>query len=671
MIINNKISRFILNSNFSTNAHLHELFSNEKNILYKYNFGTKKYDYFSDSIVELTGFTKDEINKNGFSSLIKKVVKNENAGDKIESGNEIVEEKILNYLIETKNKELKWVEDISFLNKTEEKKNNFSIGVLKEITHLNELISNLFNEIKSLDSIMDLAEIIFQIIDHDNKIIFVNKTGLELLGYSKEEMMGKGIAQFIPNDEEDVFNIKGNNTDFETSILTKSGEERIINWHCKEEKDEKENKLYTLCSGQDITQRIKQEKVRHIILEILEESNTEANLQEFYKFIHNSVKRLMPADNFYISIHNKETNTLTFPYFIDQLDSEAPPKEFGKGLTEYILVTGKSALINRKTDENLVKEGKVELIGSPSAIWLGVPLKILDKTIGALVVQNYENEETYTEKEKEILELISHPISRAIERKKVEEERDRMIEELKEINTSKDKLFSLISHDLRSPFNSLLGFSDILTNEYDSLTQEEIKEYLIVINEASKSLYAMTTNLLQFSRFQMGNFEFNPVNISIKKAIQKNLKMLRGNILKKQLNLLTDIDQDAVVLVDEDMLNSILQNLISNSIKFTKKKGEIRIFTKILPFFNQSQQIEISIEDTGVGISKSDLNKVFKEHMHSAPGTEREYGSGLGLLLVKEFVEKNKGHIKVKSKLNEGTSFIFSFPIAALPSNGF
>ena len=117
----------------------------------------------------------------------------------------------------------------------------------------------------------------------------------------------------------------------------------------------------------------------------------------------------------------------------------------------------------------------------------------------------------------------------------------------------------------------------------------------------------MTTNLLQFSRFQMGNFEFNPVNISIKKAIQKNLKMLKGNIIKKQLNLLTDIYYDAEILVDEDMLNSILQNLISNSIKFTKKRGEIRIFTKILPFFNESQQIEISIEDTGVGISKSDF----------------------------------------------------------------
>ena len=447
------------------------------------------------------------------------------------------------------------------------------------------------------------------------------------------------------------------------SVTTKTGEEKIISWHKREDRDDKGDIILALYSGLDITPRIKQQKVQRIILEILEESNTEANLQEFYNFIHSSIRKLMPADNFYISLYDKENNTLTFPYFIDQLDTEAPPKVFGNGLTEYVIKTGKPALINRKTDEKFVKEGKVELIGSPSAIWLGIPLKILDNTIGALVVQDYETESTYTEKEREILEVISYPISRAIERKKVEEERNLMIAELREINSSKDKLFSLISHDLRSPFNSLLGFADILTSEYDSLTQDEIKEYLKVINESARSLYGMTTNLLQFSRFRMGTFEFSPANLSMKKTILKSLRMLKGNIIKKQLNLLTDIDNDAFVFADEDMLNSVIQNLVSNAIKFTEKGGEIRIYTKIVPFFNKPQQIEVYIEDTGVGISKGDLKKVFKEHMRSVPGTEKEYGSGLGLLLVKEFIEKNNGHIKVNSKLNEGTSFIFSFPI--------
>ena len=651
----------ILKMPVNASEQLNHLLISKNSVLYKFNFYTMQYDYMSDSILKLTGFTKDEINERGFSSIVKKTVKDEKSNYKINFNEEVIEEHILNYLIESKNKQLKWIEDISFVSRTKENKINYSIGVLVEITELNELISNLYNEKNSLNSILNLAEIIFIITDKHHEINFINEKGLTFLGYSKKEILGKQISDLIHDSRK----IKENNRNIiETSIVSKSGEEKIISWYKKDGKGENGEILFTLYSGLDITLRKKQEKVQHIILEILEESNTEANLQEFYKFIHDSVKKLMPADNFYISLYNQETDTLTFPYFIDQIDSEAPPKKFGRGLTEYVLKTGKSALIDKKTDDKLVKEGKVEMVGTPSMVWLGIPLKIQDNNIGVLVVQDYEKESTYTDKEKEILEVISYSISRAIERKRVEEERDKMIDELREINSSKDKLFSLISHDLRSPFNSLLGFSEILTNEYDSLTQEEIKEYLKVINETSKSLYGMTSNLLQFSRFQMGTFEFNPVKISIKRAIQKSLKMLKGNVLKKQLNLLLDIDQDAEVLADEDMLNSILQNLISNSIKFTKRGGEIRIYTKIISFFNEPHQIEVYIEDTGVGISKNDLKKIFKEHVHSTPGTEKEYGTGLGLLLVKEFVEKNGGHIKAKSKLNEGTSFVFSFPIA-------
>jgi PAS domain S-box-containing protein len=663
-MIKNKISDLVLKNSINPSNQLHQLLISGKNAFYKFNFETMKYDYISDSIQELTGYTKEEINNIGFSSIVKKVVKDERSKHKINSEKESIEEYILAYLIESKNKKSKWIEDISFLNSSGTDKNNFSIGVLREITQLNELIFNLYNETNSLDSILDLAEVIFLVLDCNNKISFINKNGLSLLGYSNEEISGKHITDIIANNDNDILKLDNNRSNFETQLITKSGEEKIISWRKKEERDENGSIAYTLYSGLDITLGKKQEKVQHVLLEILEESNTEANPQEFYKFIHSSVKKLMPADNFYIALYNKETNILTFPYFIDMLDNYTEPKKFGKGLTEYVLESGKSALINRKLDDKLVKEGKVELVGTPSAIWLGVPLKILDNTIGVLVVQDYENENTYTENEKEILEVISYPISRAIERKKVEEERNEIIEELKQINSSKDKLFSLISHDLRSPFNSLLGFADILTNEYDSLTTDEIKEYLNVINESAKSLYAMTTNLLQFSRFQMGTFDFNPVRISLKKAIQRNLKMLKGNILKKQLNLITEIDEDAEILADEDMLNSILQNLISNGIKFTRKGGDIRISTKIIKFFNQPQQIEVTVQDTGIGINKNDLIKVFKEHMHSTPGTGKEYGSGLGLLLVKEFVEKNNGHIKVKSKLNEGTSFIFSFPVA-------
>ena len=339
--------------------------------------------------------------------------------------------------------------------------------------------------------------------------------------------------------------------------------------------------------------------------------------------------------------------------------------KFGRGLTEYILRSGKAELITRERDNELVREGETEVVGTQSAIWLGIPLKIRDHTMGALVVQDYENEETYTEKEKQILEVVAYPISRAIERKIVEQERKELILKLSKLNASKDKLFSLISHDLRSPFNSLLGFSEILTTEYDSLTHDEIKEYLNVIYEASKNLYGMTNNLLQYSRFQVGRFDFQPVQINLNSLIKKNLNLLKGNAIRKEISMSAKLNADVYVFADEDMLNSTVQNIISNSIKFTPRGGEVKISTEIIPFFSEVSHVKVTIEDNGIGISRSELDKILSEEIISTPGTEREYGTGLGLLIVKEFVEKNGGRIDVKSKLNHGTSFSFTLPVSA------
>jgi len=404
-----------------------------------------------------------------------------------------------------------------------------------------------------------------------------------------------------------------------------------------------------------------EENLYLIISQILSASNSEVNLDELFRFIHLSIKKLMPAHNFYIALHDSKNNIINFPYFIDEFDKEAPPKVFGKGLTEYVIKSGKSSLITPQIHYELEKKGEIELIGTPSKVWLGVPLTIQEKIVGLFVVQDYLNEDTYGVKEKEILEIISYPISRAIERKVVEQEREELIKKLQELNEFKDRLFSLISHDLRGPFNSLLGFSEILTAEYEGLTQEEIKEYLNAIYESSKNLYNMTNNLLQFSRFQMGRIEFNPVNLELGVVVSQALNMLKGNIIKKQLNIISSVPNNYVIYCDEDMLISVMQNLISNAIKFTNRGGDIFISAKRLDT-DEKKEIEVNISDTGVGMDEETLSSLFTNNIISKPGTEKEYGTGLGLILVKEFVERQGGKLKVKSTLKKGSTFTFTVP---------
>jgi PAS domain S-box-containing protein len=537
----------------------------------------------------------------------------------------------------------------------------------------NSLIGELNSRMDDYSSFLDMVDSIFVILDEHNTIRLINNKACSVLGYKKEELLGKSPVDFVSplikdKIESHVARILSGDIKpdeyIEIPFLTKTGLERYIKWKYAYLKDNFGKVVFVLVSGEDVTKKKRDEYIQLTISRILIASNSEADIDELFKFIHLSIKGLMPADNFYIALYEKENNLIRFPYFIDQHDKVAPTKRFGKGLTEYIIRTGKSLLLPEELHIELEKKGEVELLGSPSKIWLGVPLTIQENIIGVLVVQDYDNEKTYGIKEKEILELISYPTSRAIERKLQEREREDLIRELKKINDSKDSLFSLISHDLRSPFNSLLGFSEILSTEYDTLSRDEIKEYLSFIYDTSKNLYGMTTNLLQFSRFQMGRTDFSPEPLDIKYMIMHSLNILRGNSIKKQINVITSVPDNIKVFADEDMLKSILQNLLSNAIKFTRKSGDIYISVNQLTGIENNDMLQIVIRDTGVGITEDLMNNLFKDHVQSSPGTDREHGSGLGLLLVKEFVEKNNGTISVKSRLTEGSTFTFTLPLA-------
>lgn len=641
------------------------------NIFYKYDYSLKKYEFMSSAIKDLTGYSAQELNEIGFHAIVKEFNKKERDKKSITDG-DMIEDYYAEYLVETKDKSLKWLEDISFINSDKSGNKIYSVGILRDVTPLHELINKLNEEKLELESILNLSEAMFLVTDKDLKIKMINEKAAKLIGSKKKQVIGSFFTDIVETGYKEIFQtrmdefqkgLKSFPQEIEIPLYTKSKEKRLVNFHFNPVKGEAGEASMIIFSGEDITEKKKQEKIQSSILAIHEAANSEKDLDGLFKFIHGCIKELMPAENFYIALYDPKDKSIRFPYFIDQMDKEAPVKKADKGLTEYVLRTGKSILVNKEIDKILQQKGEVELVGTPSEIWLGIPLKIQDNTIGVLVVQDYKDERTYGIQEKEILELVSYPISRVIERKKVEIERDELIKKLREMNESKDKLFSLISHDLRSPFNSLLGFSEILTTEYDSLTDDEIREYINVISETSKNLYGMTNNLLAFSRFQMEKLVFNPVKLNLRKIISNNINMLKGNLIKKNLNLSMDVDNDIYIHTDEEMLNSIFQNLISNAVKFTNRGGEIKITSKVIKFFEEPDNVEIRIDDTGIGMSKAVMEKIFKSHIQSTPGTEREYGTGLGLLLVKEFIVKNRGNIKVQSKLGHGTTFIFNLPL--------
>jgi signal transduction histidine kinase/Tfp pilus assembly protein PilF len=234
-------------------------------------------------------------------------------------------------------------------------------------------------------------------------------------------------------------------------------------------------------------------------------------------------------------------------------------------------------------------------------------------------------------------------------------------DELKEMNAAKDKFFSIIAHDLKSPFTGMLGFSEMLAEDYDSLTDAQRREFAEDIHSSIKMGLSLVENLLAWASIQTGKMEFIPGNIKLGREVEKVMDLLKGIAVMKNIALQSDIDQTVTVDADPNMLHSILLNLLSNALKFTKTEGEIKVSASVV--IGKPGIIQVSVIDTGVGMNPQEISKLFATDIHfSKKGTANENGTGLGLLLCREMVEKHGGHISVNSTAGQGSSFFFTIP---------
>ena len=261
-----------------------------------------------------------------------------------------------------------------------------------------------------------------------------------------------------------------------------------------------------------------------------------------------------------------------------------------------------------------------------------------------------------------------------VELKKSRDKIKKAEKELRNLNSEKDKFFSIIAHDLKSPFNVLLNFSDILANDFDDIDVKEQKEIIGYIQKSAKNTYNLLENLLMWSRLQRGKIALNTEKINLFELSFETIKLLSYLAEKKSIKIINKIPDDAFIIADKNMLSTILRNLISNAIKFTPKGGTIEIGCKNTiekrdalsqQYHSRSQQIYV--KDNGVGIKLEMQEKIFKISENvSTKGTESEAGTGLGLILCKDFVEKHGGKIWVESK-NKGSVFNFTIPKLRTP----
>jgi signal transduction histidine kinase len=264
-------------------------------------------------------------------------------------------------------------------------------------------------------------------------------------------------------------------------------------------------------------------------------------------------------------------------------------------------------------------------------------------------IKSFYNEREIKEKNIELAELNA-----GLE-KKVEQR----TKELKDLNATKDKFFSIIAHDLKNPFNALMGFSALLIEDYDSFDDDEKKDLIQTMGDASENAYKLLQNLLEWSRSQTGSISWNPEIIHLDKIVTETINLLQNQAMNKNITIKGIVPANTSVYADSNMITTVIRNLMSNALKYTPKGGEIKLFAS-----QQNNFIEVTIEDNGIGIRKENKEKLFRIDVNfSTNGTDNETGTGLGLILCREFVEKNGGKIWVESEEGKGSKFKFTLPL--------
>jgi len=412
--------------------------------------------------------------------------------------------------------------------------------------------------------------------------------------------------------------------------------------------------------SRDITGRKRSELENYALFEIIQGITSTDKLDELLKLIHNSLGKVVYADNCFVALKDQTSGLFSFPYFVDKVDTTPIPTSMGKSCSDYVFRTVKPLLLNQKKFDSLVEQGEVELIGSNSPSWIGIPLQMPSKVIGVLVLQHYEKENVYSENDLKFLVSIGNQIAIAIERKKAEEEISFKNEQLQLINAEKDKFFSIIAHDLRGPLSAFVDATQILTEEIQNMDLEEIKDITMSMKTSASNIYGLLENLLEWSRLRRGAMDFVPENLNLKKKIEASIDVLSESARKKRIGLKISVPGELEIRADIHMFDTIIRNLISNAIKFTISGGKVIVTAN----YNGDHYIVVKINDSGIGMAPELRNKLFQiDEKTSRPGTEGETSTGLGLLLCKEFIEKHGGKIWVESSVGQGSTFSFSLPL--------
>lgn len=508
--------------------------------------------------------------------------------------------------------------------------NEVIFAIIKDLREQKKIERAIKQTEKSYFGLFNTVTDLILIINFDGIIIDINNSTLNILGYSKEELLDKPLSLFsapLKNEYNEIlekishtfYTAQPSNFDF--WFLTKDKTELPTNVRTAQSKYD--DKTVIVLIARDITERM------NYITQLKESEERFRNLYEnaaigIFRstidgriiFANQSLLQILGYDNF------------------EELKELKVQEKFYK---------------NKEQRDNYIKElmNKGKVVGSEYELLKkdGTPFTVREY---ARVVKNLDGEIEYIEG---TLEDVTEKTEK--EKRLIESEA-----KLRELNATKDKFFSIIAHDLRSPFQGILGLSNILAED-EEMSIEEKNFYFKRLHDGLKNLFSLVDELLTWSRIQRGTMDYTPELNSIQACFNEVMAIVSGLADKKGININYDFEDNLICNCDKNMITTVMRNLITNAIKFTPSLGTI-----LVKGYKTKDEIVVSIIDSGIGISKDDMKKLFRQDTpFTRRGTNDEAGTGLGLLLCKEFINKHNGKIWVESEEGKGSTFSFSIPI--------
>jgi len=500
-------------------------------------------------------------------------------------------------------------------------------------------------------------------------IEYVNPAACRFTGYLAEELIGNNLSMLssgiTAKDESRILwkTIKsGNEWKGEFHSRKKNGEQFWESSSISPIRNQNGEISHFLNVRTDITERKQSELIQTVLFNISKQAFETNDINHLLEIVRNELSLIIDTSNFYVAFYDEGTDMLTSAYVDDEKDTITswPAR---KSLTGYVVRHNKSLLLRHNDFLKLIETGEVELVGTDSEIWLGVPLTVNGKPYGALVVQDYYNPNAYSENELKMLEFISSQVSLSIQRYKSMIELQYALDKAKASDKLKMAFINNISHEIRTPLNGILGFSEMTTDK--DITPEDNVLFHNLIKKSSKRLLNTVNSYMDIALIVSGTLEISRRPSNLEKLIKEinidfsEISSLKGIDLEARQ---PDFDEPLIVNTDIEKLRKILSHLLDNAFKFTQK-GKISF-----GFCIKGDDLEFYVSDTGTGIKPEALNIIFDAFRQADVSATRGYeGSGLGLTIANGMIKLLGGDLRIETKIDNGSTFYFTLPLAANP----